>query len=1046
MLKLFSRLPERRPTNRRTVGHGRLLWIEPLEERALLSATHFAVIGNYGQAGTPESDVANLVKSWNPDSILTVGDNNFETGSASTIDANIGQYYHDLIYPYVGTYGEGASTNHFFPTLGSHDWGFTYPNPTGDQPYLNYFTLPGNKRYYTFTQGPVQFFALDSDGNEPDGNTSNSVQGQWLQAQLAASTATYKIVYMYEPPYSSTAGFETPAARWPFQAWGATAVISGHVHNYERLIENNFPYFVDGLGGDNQLTPFSTPEPGSQARYDTDYGAMLINADSTQIQFQFFTRTGTLIDSYSIPVGTHLGIDVQSATVTAGNVANVIVSAVDVSGNPTTSYTGTIHFTSSDMLAGLPANYTFTPGDGGVHTFAVTLATAGSESLTATDTATSSIAGTETITVQPAAASTLRVTGLPSPIQANVAGNVTITALDAFGNTATAYSGTIHFSSSDGQAILPTDYTFIPGDSGVHTFSARLKTIGSQSLTAIDTATNAIAGTQTVTVQTAPPSTRFGVIGDYGLAGTTEGDVANLVKSWNPDLILTVGDNNYQTGSASTIDANIGQYYHDFISPYLGNYGAGGASNRFFPTLGDHDWGFTYPNPSGDQPYLNYFTGLPGNRRYYTFTQGPVQFFALDSNSNEPDGVTSNSVQAQWLQAQLAASTATYKIVYLYEPPYSSSTGFETPQARWPFQAWGATAVISGHTHNYERLIENNFPYFVDGLGGQSVISPFDAPQPGSQVQYNADFGAMLVSADTTQIKFQFFSRTGTLIDTYSIPAGTHLEIDPVTVTAGNVTNVTIRALDSSGNPNRAYTGTVHFTSSDGQAILPADYTFTPGDAGVHTFSATLKTAGSQSLTATDTANSTIAGTETITVQPAAASSLRVAGFPSPIQAGVPGNFSITALDAFGNTVIAYSGTIHFTSSDGQAALPANYTFTPGDAGVHTFSAILKTAGTQSLIGTDTATNAIAGARTITVQKAPTTTRFAIIGDYGLSGQPESDVSNLVKSWNPDLILTAGDNNYETGDASTIDANIGQYYHSFISPYVGSYGAGAATN
>src|ERR1700681_2156208 len=111
MLKLFSRLPDRRPTIRRTVGRGRLLWIEPLEDRALLSATRFAVIGNYGQAGTPESDVANLVKSWNPDSILTVGDNNFETGSASTIDANIGQYYHDLIYPYVGNYGEGASTN-----------------------------------------------------------------------------------------------------------------------------------------------------------------------------------------------------------------------------------------------------------------------------------------------------------------------------------------------------------------------------------------------------------------------------------------------------------------------------------------------------------------------------------------------------------------------------------------------------------------------------------------------------------------------------------------------------------------------------------------------------------------------------------------------------------------------------------------------------------------------------------------------------------------------------------------------------------------------
>ena len=138
----------------------------------------------------------------------------------------------------------------------------------------------------------------------------------------------------------------------------------------------------------------------------------------------------------------------------------------------------------------------------------------------------------------------------------------------------------------------------------------------------------------------------------------------------------------------------------------------------------------------------------------------------------------------------------------------------------------------------------------------------------------------------------------------------------------------------------------------------------------MHTFSATLKTAGSQSLIATDTVTSSIAGTQTITVQPAAASQPRVAGFPSPIQAGVAGNFTVTALDAFGNTATGYPGTIHFTSSDSQAVLPANYTFTAGDGGVHTFSATLKTAGSQSLIATDTATSSIAGTQTITVQPA----------------------------------------------------------------------------
>ena len=53
-------------------------------------------------------------------------------------------------------------------------------------------------------------------------------------------------------------------------------------------------------------------------------------------------------------------------------------------------------------------------------------------------------------------------------------------------------------------------------------------------------------------------SARFAVIGDYGLAGPAELDVANQVKSWNPDFIVSLGDNNYASGSAATIDANIG--------------------------------------------------------------------------------------------------------------------------------------------------------------------------------------------------------------------------------------------------------------------------------------------------------------------------------------------------------------------------------------------------------------------------------------------------------------------------------------------------------
>jgi hypothetical protein len=125
--------------------------------------------------------------------------------------------------------------------------------------------------------------------------------------------------------------------------------------------------------------------------------------------------------------------------------------------------------------------------------------------------------------------------------------------------------------------------------------------------------------------QTQSCGIRFAVIGDYGLAGQRELDVADLVKSWSPDFIITTGDNNYGNGSASTIDHNIGQYYHSFIFPYFGTFGEGAASNRFFPSLGNHDW-----IAPGAQPYMDYFT-LPSNERYYDFVRGPVHFFVIDT-------------------------------------------------------------------------------------------------------------------------------------------------------------------------------------------------------------------------------------------------------------------------------------------------------------------------------------------------------------------------------------------------------------------------------
>ena len=268
--------------------------------------------------------------------------------------------------------------------------------------------------------------------------------------------------------------------------------------------------------------------------------------------------------------------------------------------------------------------------------------------------------------------------------------------------------------------------------------------------------------TLTPTLTPKPLAVKFAVIGDFGLDGVAEADVATLVHSWQPDIIITVGDNNYPSGAADTIDANIGKYYHDYISPYIGTYGPGADMNRFFPALGNHDWYTT-----GAQPYLDYFT-LPGNERYYDFVWGPVHFYTIDSDENEPDGINAGSVQAAWLQQALAASSSPWNIVYTHHPPYSSGAHGSTDWMQWPFAAWGADALLAGHDHLYERLLVDGIPYFTDGAGGGALYN-FSTPLPESQFRYNANYGAILVTASETEMLFEFYNRVGKLIDSYQV-------------------------------------------------------------------------------------------------------------------------------------------------------------------------------------------------------------------------------------------------------------------------------------
>src|SRR5262249_1710508 len=168
------------------------------------------------------------------------------------------------------------------------------------------------------------------------------------------------------------------------------------------------------------------------------------------------------------------------------------------------------------------------------------------------------------------------------------------------------------------------------------------------------------------------------------------------------------------------------------------------------------------------------------------------------------------------------------------------------------------------------------------------------------------------------------------------------------------------------------------FTGRNAGGGRPADYTFTAADSGVHKFYLSLGTVGTQSLTVTDTATSTLTASQSgITVVAGAASKFLVSGYPATT-AGTPPSFTVTVTDAYANLLATYRGRVHFSRSEAKAGLPSSYTFPATDNGVRTFTATLKTAGSQSLTVTDSANPYITGSQTGIAVTAGAATHLAV--------------------------------------------------------------------
>jgi hypothetical protein len=391
--------------------------------------------------------------------------------------------------------------------------------------------------------------------------------------------------------------------------------------------------------------------------------------------------------------------------VAVGSAAPLAVVALDAANHPARGYAGTVHFTTTDAATGatVPVDYTFTPRDHGFHLFHLTLETTGPESVTASDTATSSITGGITVTVNPAPVATHLGLFAPRQVVVGQATPVEVVALDAANHIVSNYTGTVDVSPADANAtVAPTSYTFTAADHGEHRFMVTLTTAGTEVITATDSATSSITGNVSLSVTPAPAATHLGLlVPEFASAG----------QPTTVEVVALDASNHPVPGYAGTVQITSGD---------------GGAT-------------------------------LPAS---YNFTADDHGFHA--------------------------------------------------------FQVTFAT--------------------------------------PGSESVTATDTANNLTGIATTTVA--------------SAAVATHFEVlAHANNRVGQAVQVLVVALDAANHPVPGYTGTVHFNSGDGAAVLPADYTFVAGDKGFHLFRVTFGTAGSESLTVTDTLNNAIAGMITVNVR-----------------------------------------------------------------------------------------------------------------------------------------------------------------------------------
>jgi N,N-dimethylformamidase beta subunit-like protein len=645
---------------------------------------------------------------------------------------------------------------------------------------------------------------------------------------------------------------------------------------------------------------------------------------------------------------------------TAGQAFTTTVAAVNAQGNPATAYTGTVHFTSSDPAAVLPPDYVFTSGDAGTHQFQLTLKTAGTQTITATDTVTPSITGSQTVTVGPAAAATLTLSGLAGAI-AGTAQTATVTARDVYGNLATGYLETVAFTSSDSQASLPANYSFVAADGGVHSFpgGVTLRTPGTQWVSVTDTANAALTSQQTVTI--APSATA---------ASLSVSGLTNAAAGVSQTVTVTARDasGNVVTGYTGTITFSS----TDSQASLPANYTFLAADN------GVHNFpGGVILRTAGTQIVAATDTGNAGitGSQSVTVSPGPLASLALTPSSS--------SITAGGSQGYTAAGS----------DQYGNSLGDLTASTTFTIAPNGSctgaicTAIVAGsHAVTGSNTGITGTASLTVGPGplNQLTISPSSATLTagGSQGytaagsdQYGNSLGDLTASTTFTIApngSCTSATCTATVAGAHTV-TGTNAgktATASLTITPGPLNRLTLApssaTITAGGSQGYTATGFDLYGNSLGDLTAGTTFTIAP-NGSCSGSSCTATAAGAHTVTGTNAGKT---ATASLNVVAAAASQLTLTA-PSTATANHAFNITVTLRDQYGNVATGYRGTVHFTTSDLLAQtlgdMPSDYTFTAADAGAHTFTAALATVGNQTITTTDTANGSLTDTKTVAV-------------------------------------------------------------------------------